>query len=420
MIGAPRPVALLTSDPDFPLSAITLPAGARVSRHSWLDGNGPSSASTLATLVTAADPLVLCIAADVPLELALDVCAIADRDHSGLEVVLVTTPTPENWARAARVGVRDLVAPDAVTTDLVGSIEVALDRAERVRATMVAVLDHAGPGPRVIVVVSPKGGSGKTMIATNLAVSLAAADPAGVALVDLDSVFGDAAGVLGITPDHTIGELARLGAFDSTTLKVFLARHEPSGLFLLASSASPEEGETVTADIAGRVLELLAGDFAYLVVDTSAGLDERTLAAIDRATDIVMVASLDVSSVRDLGKEIHALNRLGITGPSRHFVLNRADARVGIEVPEVEEALGMRAMAKLPSTRLIPLTMNQGRSIVLDHPDSPVSHELTGLASQFLPESARVNAPSSTRGRGDAGTSDVRHFGSRLFRRRSG
>ena len=109
-----------------------------------------------------------------------------------------------------------------------------------------------------------------------------------MALVDLDVQFGDSATALGLAPEHTIGQLATMPAIDSTTLKVFLTPHEASGAFVLCGSDSPEEGEAVTDEHAGRIVELLADDFAYVVVDTPAGLDERTLAALEHATDVVL------------------------------------------------------------------------------------------------------------------------------------
>ena len=81
---------------------------------------------------------------------------------------------------------------------------------------------------------------------------------------------------------------------------------------MLCGSDTPEEGETVTDELASGVVGLLAKDFAYVIVDTPAGLDERTLAVLEHATDVVLVSSLDVSSIRSLGKEIDALERLGL------------------------------------------------------------------------------------------------------------
>jgi pilus assembly protein CpaE len=132
------------------------------------------------------------------------------------------------------------------------------------------------------------------------------------------------------------------------------------------------------------LLKILARDFPYVIVDTAAGLDERALAAIEMATDIVLLASMDVASVRNLGKEVDALNRLGFTNARRHFVLNRADTHVGLEVADVEVAVGLPVEAAIPSSRDVPLSMNQGRTLTFDDPGSPVAQEVLELANRFL------------------------------------
>ena len=77
-------------------------------------------------------------------------------------------------------------------------------------------LDAARTSGKTIVVLSPKGGSGKTMVATNLAIALASTNTGATALVDLDAVFGDVATALSIVPAHTVEQLATSPNFDGT------------------------------------------------------------------------------------------------------------------------------------------------------------------------------------------------------------
>jgi pilus assembly protein CpaE len=301
-----------------------------------------------------------------------------------MNVVLVAAPDADVLRDALRTGVRELIEPDRVDLEIGESIDRAAERAARAREQWPAMpAPDAPPTGKVIVVLSPKGGSGKTMVSSNLAVALAQRENSSVALVDLDVQFGDSATALGLTPERSIGQLATMPAIDSTTLKVFLTPHEASGAFVLCGSDSPDEGEAVTAEHAGRIVELLSNDFQYVIVDTPAGLDERTLTALEHATDVVCVTSTDVSSIRSMGKELGVLGRLGLLSCRRHFVLNRADARVGIEVTDVETALGMGTDAAVPSSRAVPLSMNQGRPIVLDSPSSPPARELLSLAHRI-------------------------------------
>ena len=381
MTATPLDVVVLTNDPDLDNRIFQIDASVHSTTRSWSHAGTPLEPATIAADLADEHFVAVCIGPDVPLDLCLDVSRRLDLYHPEVGVVLLRQSSPELWRDAARSGIRDIVDPDAIDTDLVSALLAAAERSAEIRAVQSAPPEASG---KIIVVLSPKGGSGKTMLTTNLGMALAASNNGQTVVVDLDCVFGDVASVMGLVPEHTIGELALQPSFDSTTVKVHLSRHERSGLYVLAGSGRPEEGEAVTDDVAIRVLRILTRDFPYVVVDTAAGLDERALAAIEVATDIVLLASMDVASVRNLGKEVDALNRLGFTNARRHFVLNRADTRVGLEVDDVEVAVGLPVEAAIPSSRDVPLSMNQGRTLTFDEPGSPVAQELVSLANRFL------------------------------------
>lgn len=374
-------IAVLTNDVEVELRLASIGDSVRTAAHSWSQLGHVTDPAEIAQTIAGQRYDAVCIGPDVPLEQALEVSRQLDRNHPEIGVVLLTEPTAELWRDAVRAGIRDIVGPGESDEDVAAALQASAERGAQIRAVRAA---PETPSGRVIVVLSPKGGSGKTMLTTNLSMAIAGSNNGQTAVVDLDCVFGDVASVMGMVPEHTIGELALIPSFDSTTLKVYLARHERSGLYVLAGSGRPEEGEAVTEEVVGRVLDLLVRDFPYVIVDTAAGLDERALAAIEQATDIVLLASMDVASVRNLSKEVDALNRLGFTSARRHFVLNRADTRVGLEVADVEVAVGMKVEAAIPSSRDVPLSMNQGRTLVLDNPTAPVARELMELANRFL------------------------------------
>jgi pilus assembly protein CpaE len=390
------PIALLTEDAAVGTQVQRSSLTFQIDLCGW-NRNGPSSddhhlAVTLAASLAEHGYQAVCVGPDVPEALALGVSRSLDHGHPEIGVVLLRRASPDLWREAARAGVRDIIEPDGSLEELGPALVAAVERGASLRAQS----PPQGPRNKLIVVLSPKGGSGKTMVTTNLGIALAASNTGQTVVVDLDCVFGDVASALGMVPEHTIDGLAAVSAFDSTTLKVFLSRHERSGLYVLAGSGRPEDGEAVTEEIAGRALDMLGRSFPYVVVDTAAGLDERALVAIDRATDVILLASMDVTSVRNLGKEIDALDRLGLTTAHRHFLLNRADARVGIELRDVESALGLTVQAALPSSRLVPLSMNQGRTLVLDEPDSPVARALRTFADRFIDIDSLSQPPAQT------------------------
>jgi pilus assembly protein CpaE len=236
---------------------------------------------------------------------------------------------------------------------------------------------------RVIVVVSPKGGSGKTAVASNLSVALAQSHPGRVVAVDLDVQFGDLAAALRLEPQHTFAQLVRAGQVDATTVKLFLTPHD-QGLYVLAGASDPVDADVIGHGHISEVLPLLAQSFDYVVVDTPAGLDERTLAAIDAATDLLLVTSLDVTSIRSIRKALDVLDHLDLRA-RRELVLNRCDAKVGLDPADVERAIGMPISCSIPSSREVPLSLNLGTPVVLTEPKSVVSKKIHQLADHYTP-----------------------------------
>ena len=328
----------------------------------------------------------------------LELADTFDRARPDICVVLAAEPSAEILERALRAGVRDVIDPH-------GPVELVAEAT--LRAVRAAERRHAvaaGGGPvtaahRIITMVSPKGGSGKTTIASNLGVELSMRLPGQVAIADLDLQFGDVASALQLTPEHTVADVARAPAdVDSTMLKVFLTAH-PSGLFALCAPSTPAEADDVSLDDATGAVRGLAEQFAVTLVDTAGGLGEHTLAAMEIATDLVFVSTMDVGCVRSLRKAIDAIDQLGMRSQRRWFVLNRGDAKVGLDAADVEAAVGLAADATIASSRLVPLSMNQGSPIVESEPRSPVAKQLKLFAHQMAVESGLVAVVADRGGR---------------------
>ena len=338
---------------------------------------------------------VVAVGPDVGLDMGLRLAGWIDAERPDVSVLLVTAPSAEVLERALRAGIRDVVSPDASASDLYDAIHRAEQVAARRRGALGASAPHDARRGRVIVVVSPKGGSGKTTVATNLALGLSEAAPGQAVIVDMDLQFGDVGGALRLMPESsTVDALRALKSEDALALKVFLTPH-PSGVFALCAPSTPEAADQLTADDSHKILDLLASEFRYVVVDTSAGITEHTLAAIEAASDIVLVCSMDVPSVRSLRKELDALDQLGMVTQTRHLVLNRADSRVGLTVLDIEATVGMSVDVSLPSTRAVPLSLNQGTPVLESDRRSPLARRLLDLVARFADQRTQ-SAPASS------------------------
>ena len=336
---------------------------------------GAGGSDVLATVIGPGvpDPDALALAGRLQ-EAAPDVSVLLVRAGDGGELL----------RSALRVGVKDVLPADATAEDVRASAARAVQLARALRGRL------GGPAPappaqaqrgRVVTVFSAKGGCGKTFLATNLAAALAQRGGE-VALVDLDLAFGDVAITLQLVPGHTLQDAALTEGLDATALKSFLTRH-PSGVWTLAAPLEPTAAERVTPAAVATVLRLLREDFDHVVVDTPAAFSDQVLAAFDQSDVIAALASLDVPSVKNLKLTLQTLELLNFPRSRVRLLLNRADTNVGLRLPEVEKALGTPVDGRIPSSRSVPQSINQGNPIVLGEPKSKVSEAIRGIAGHL-------------------------------------
>lgn len=327
-----------------------------------------------------AEDVVVILDGRTDIERALRIAQHLDDNRPEVTVVLCSEPAPGVFFRAMQAGIRDIFEPESDGARIREAVKRAVDVAER-RQEVLRQAENSSRN-RLIMVMSPKGGAGKTTIATNLALGLATRLPKQVVLVDGDLQFGDVANALRLMAETSVRDAITGGLQDVTEVKVHLTSHR-SGLFALCAPDLPGVADEITAPAFSRAVSLLSSDFPFVVVDTDPGLGERTLAVMDHATDLVFVAATDVASVRGLYKTIDALDRIGLNTAQRHFVLNRSDAKVGLEISDIAATIGMTPDVLIPSHRSMPIALNQG-SPILETPDgSPTEAPLWQLVDRF-------------------------------------
>ncbi|MCZ2402569.1 AAA family ATPase [Paenarthrobacter sp. Z7-10] len=332
-------------------------------------------------------PEVVVVGPGVPADHALALASDIDRWHPDVSVLLVHSGPADVAVAAMRAGIRDVLDPEADQVDINALLHRAVQSSANRRQafTPLPPASDASPKGRVIAVISPKGGAGKTTIATNLAVGLAASAPHETVLVDLDLQFGDVANALQIAPEQSLAEAVRGAApQDTMVLKSYLSPH-PSGLYALCAPDSPADEAHISAADITHLLEQLAGQYRYVVIDTGAGLSDHTLAALDSATDFIFVAGMDVPSIRGLRKELDVLKALGMVPAATHVVLNGADPRDGLSLHNVETTLGRKTDVVIPFSRAVRLSTNQGTPLLQGSKKDKASKELRRLVNRFTP-----------------------------------
>jgi pilus assembly protein CpaE len=293
-------------------------------------------------------------------------------------VVVLTTGSPNGFVRRVfESGADDILTLPEAPERLSFALEKAVARR---RGAAVASGIALAP---MICVLGPKGGTGKTLVSTNLSVALARRGNR-VVLVDLDLQFGDVGLALGLRPDKTIHDLVRSGgSLDEEKLRAYLVRHE-SGLDVLLAPTRPDQASSVTVDLLRDVFTNLRAMSDFVIVDTPPGFTPEVIAAIDSSSDICIVGMLDSLSLKNTKLGLETLELMGYDSSRIALVLNRADTRVGITHEEVELIIGQAPQVFIPSDRRIPISVNEGTPIVANEERSEAANSFEQLATHYL------------------------------------
>ena len=279
--------------------------------------------------------------------------------------------------RAMQAGCRDVVRGE----DSAG-ITAAVSRAQQFWQALHGAAAGAEQG-HVVTVFSPKGGVGKTTTAVNLALALADGGSRKVCLVDLDLAFGDVAITMQLFPSHTIEEaIGGEDMLDPAMVEELLTRHE-QGIMVLAAPNLPDARDRITATLVARMIRALRQGYDYIVIDTAPSFDEQTLQALDETDECLIVATLDVPTLKNVKVALETMDMLNVTAGHRHLVLNRADDAVGLDESKVEGILGMAITTAIPSSTEIAAATNSGRPIIMTNGDHPASRAYRGLAGHL-------------------------------------
>ncbi|SFR69136.1 pilus assembly protein CpaE [Agromyces sp. CF514] len=320
---------------------------------------------------------------------------LVDNGHAAVEDFeappLIDDELERLLAEAALVVAPEIEAPEIAEADgpdglvqLTAATEAETDAAASATSDWdFPPLDSNVPS-EAIAVVAPKGGQGKTTVSINLATGLADVALNSVVLVDADLQFGDITAALGLEPQRTIVD-AVAAADDELVLKTTLTHH-PDGFFVVASAPSPEFVEQVTPRALARLIAQLRGMFRYVVVDTTPGLGEHTLVAIEQVTDAVFVMNMGVPSLRAVRKEFELLEQVGLTPANRHTVLNFSDRQSGLNARDVERIIGTPIDVEVPRSSAVVLAANRGVPLVHDDVRDPAAKALRALVLRIAPD----------------------------------
>jgi pilus assembly protein CpaE len=334
------------------------------------------------------------------------------RSNPFIQIVILSVQGDPNYMRRAMLaGARDFLTKPPAVDELTAAIRRAGKMAHDERAKTSPQAQVSGSGVvslaatsagygKVIVVYSPKGGTGCTTLAINLAVTLQNNETP-VALVDGNLQFGDIAVFLNEQSKNSVIDLApRADELDPEIIEEVMIRHNTSGVMVLASPSRPEYAENVVPDQFSKVLQYLRRMFSYVIVDAASSLSDVTLAAIDSSDALILITTQDIPSIKNARLFLDLVDAMKISRRRILFVMNKFDKRIGITPEKIGESFKQEIVAVLPADeRVIIPSINRGVPFMLGDHSRPISRSYLSLAEvlrQRLNENSNVEQEKET------------------------
>lgn len=328
-----------------------------------------------------------------------------------IQVVILSVQGDSNYMRRAMLaGARDFLTKPPMGDELISAIKRAGDMAhsERAKGAKQQMI-ISGPGGmgsmaafapatkgKIVVVYSPKGGTGCTTVAVNLAIALNNEDTRAV-LVDGNLQFGDVAIFVNEQGKNTVLDVApRVDDLDSEIIEEILVKHEASGIRILAAPLKPEQAERVSADQFTKVLQFLQNMYSYVVVDTSTILTDVVLGTIDISDVLVLITTQEIPAIKNARALLDLLQTMGVSKERIVFAMNRYDKRISISPERVSENLKHEIAATIPFDEKVAITaVNRGVPFMLDNKSQPIGRGILSLAEAVRARITMLDAEDS-------------------------
>lgn len=331
-------------------------------------------------------PSIVFLGPSLKTDKALELSRMIRRNNPLNTVILSSAQASTELLKAAmQNGIFEVIDAGASSSEL----EAALDRAKEFLGQITTDEDKVSVTEtgkaKIISLFSAKGGAGKSFLAINLAASIGAATGKTVAILDLDLAFGDIAVMLSVFPQRTIFDAAEVEEkLDSDMLDGFLSPTKLDNIRVMPAPVEPEQAELISQKTITKILNLLSEMVDYLIIDTPAKFSDHTLAALDRSDLIIMLASMDVPSIKNTKITLRILDELEYKRDKFVLILNRANSEVGLTTKEIARTLNFDIDGTIPSDRAVPQSVNRGIPLVKEYPKSPAAKNIAAISDMLL------------------------------------
>ncbi len=312
---------------------------------------------------------------------ALELISSVTESSPECSILVVSSSSDGNLIlQAIRAGAKEFLTQPLHVEELLAALSRISDRRFGRSDT------NKPRGSQLIAVAGSTGGVGTTSLAVNLACSIAKEEINSVALVDLDLCLGDADVQLDTIPEYTLVDVAQnITRLDFSLLKRSLTKHS-SGVYLLPRPVQLEDISLITAENIQRVLGLMKASFSHLIVDLSKSYSEVDIAALQLASDILLVTQLDLPCLRNMVRLLASFKEMDGVIDKVKVVVNRAGLESGqITLKKAQETIGKEIFWQLPNDyRTMIEVRNNGIPLIEQAPKAAITHSISTLANVLM------------------------------------
>ncbi len=349
------------------------------------------------------DPDVILMDINMPDIDGISATEVIRQNSPHIQVVILSVQSDQNYMRRAMLaGARDFLTKPPMGDELISAIRRAgemahVERTKTSQARLGSSVNPAGPSAtapgnfsattgKIITVYSPKGGTGCTTIAVNLAIALNN-EATRTVIVDGNLQFGDVAMFVNEQGKNTILDIApRVDDLELDLVEDILIKHQASGVSILAAPPRPEMAEKVSADQFVKVLQFLQKMFAYVVVDTASILTDVVLGSIDISDVILVVTTQEIPAIKNTRLFFDLLQTMGVGKERIVFSINRFDKRISITPEKISDNLKQEVAVTIPLDEKVVITaVNRGVPFMIDN-----KTQLAGKGIFSLAEAVRA------------------------------
>jgi pilus assembly protein CpaE len=327
------------------------------------------------------EPDVVIILIEEPLIRALQtVEALTDLlPHSPI-IAYSSISEPDAMRKAMLAGVSDFLVTPVKEEDLINSIHTVLQQEERRRARAAGEADGPVSAGTVITVFGAKGGIGKTTISTNLATALVQKTNQSVVLVDLDTRFGDVAILMDIPVERSIADMAMPEEEITREIVQECIYTHNTGVAILPAPIRPTDWRSVHAGHIERIVNLLSQTYDYVILDTPGTFNDIVARALELATMVMLVATVDMASLKDTLLAIDMLRSWNFPQDKIKLSINATNEAVNVQPSEIKRMLGRDVFWSIPYDRNISTATQLGMPVVVAKPQSRAAESIVEMA----------------------------------------